>query len=252
MANLNFRMPTIRSAAAAMAIALIVVSVLVALVRPLGGFLLLAPHLVLSGFVWQLVTYAFIEMSEMGVIFGALILWSLGGMLEASWGRRRFLSFSFGVVALAAVATVVLSLVFPEIVAHGYPGGTVLTGALWVAYGLQIGRGQTSFWGLAVTGNVLALIGVGFVFLSAAFSSFTQIIPQAFGLFFTFLYIRGVQPRLWWVRFRSWQLDRDLKKRAAPLKSIDGGRRNVGRDSDKYLHCRRRAHLSRLLQLQPD
>ncbi len=43
--------------------------------------------------------------------------------------------------------------------------------ALWVAYGLSFGRRQTNFWGLPVSGNVFALIGVGFVFLNGAFSA---------------------------------------------------------------------------------
>lgn len=236
MAPLNFRMPAIRSAAGAMAIAMIITSVVVAVVKPLLGFVALVPSAVLRGFVWELLTYALVEISPMGVIFGAIILWNIGGVLELSWGRKRFLWFSAGIVLLSGIATVLLSLVVPSIVQQAYPGGMVLTGSLWVAYGLQIGRGQTNFWGLAVTGNVLALIGVGFVFLNAAFAGISLVIPEAFGLFFTFLYIRGAQPSLLWLRFRSWQLDRDLKKRSAHLKGIDGGRRNVGGDSDKYLH----------------
>ena len=236
MAQLNFRMPAIRSAAGAMAIAMIITSVVVAVGKPLLGFVALVPSAVLHGFVWELLTYGLVEISPMGVIFGAIILWNLGGVLELSWGRKRFLWFSFAIVVLSGVATVLLSLVVPAIVQQAYPGAMVLTGSLWVAYGLQIGRGQTNFWGLAVTGNVLALIGAGFVFLNAAFVGLSYVIPEAFGLFFTFLYIRGAQPSLLWLRFRSWQLDRDLKKRSAHLRGIDGGKRNVGGDSDKYLH----------------
>ncbi len=236
MAQLNFRMPAIRSAAGAMAIAMIITSVVVAVARPLAAFIALVPSSVLHGFVWQLVTYGLVEVSPMGVIFGAMILWNIGGVLELTWGRKRFLWFSLGIVVSAAIATVLLSLAVPALVQQAYPGAMVLTGSLWVAYGLQIGRGQTNFWGLAVTGNVLALIGAGFVFLNAAFAGLSLVIPEAFGLFFTFLYVRGAQPSLLWLRFRSWQLDRDLKKRSAHLRGIDGGRRNVGGDSDKYLH----------------
>ena len=235
MAQLNFRMPAIRSAAGAMAVAMIATSIVVALFSPLAGYVFLVPQLVTSGFVWQLITYAFVEISPIGVIFGAVILWNLGGMMEVTWGRKRFLWFCLGVVLLAAIATVGVSLLVPGLM-HSYAGGMVLTGSLWVAYGLQIGRGQTNFWGLAVTGNVLALIGAGFVFLNAAFAGIATVVPEAFGLFFTFLYMRGAQPSLFWLRFRSWQLDRDLKKRSAHLKGIDGGKRNVGGDSDKYLH----------------
>lgn len=236
MAQFNFRMPTIRSAAAAMAIAMIVTSVLVAVIRPLQAIVPLVPELVVRGFVWQLLSYALVEVSPMGVIFGAIILWSLGGYVEQSWGRRRFLWFSLAIVVLSGIATVLLSWLVPALVRQAYPGAMVLTGSLWVAYGLQIGRGQTNFWGLALTGNVLALIGVGFVFLNAAFAGLSTVIPEAFGLLFTFLYMRGARPSALWLRFRSWQLDRDLKKRSAHLKGIDGGRRNVGGDSDKYLH----------------
>jgi membrane associated rhomboid family serine protease len=230
-------MPEVRSAAAALSIAVIVASVLVAIVKPLGPFVLLVPDLVHgSFFFWQLLSYAFVEVSPLGVIFGALILWSIGGAVEAMWGRRRFLLFTFGVTALAGAATVLLSLVLPRLVAGAYPGGSVMTGSLWVAYGLQLGSARTNFWGFPLTGNVLALIGAGFVFLNGAFGGLALIIPSAFALLFTFLSMRGAQPGQLWLRFRSWQLERDLKKRAAKLRSIDGGRRNIGGDSDKYLH----------------
>jgi membrane associated rhomboid family serine protease len=237
MARVSFRMPHVRSAAAALAVAVIVVSVLAALIKPLAGLIALVPTLVVGQlFLWQLVTYAFLETSPIGVIFGALILWSLGGAVESMWGRKRFLLFAFGVTALAGVATVLLSLVLPSLVAGAYPGGAVMTGSLWVAFGLQIGRGQTNFWGFPLTGNALALIGAGFVFLNGAFGGLSAIVPSAFALLFTFFYMRGAQPGQLWLRFRGWQLERDLKKRASKLRSIDGGRRNIGGDSDKYLH----------------
>lgn len=237
MARLAFRMPEIRSAAAALAVAVIVVSVLAAIIKPLTGYIALVPSLVLGQFfLWQLVTYGFLETSPVGVIFGALILWSLGGAVEGMWGRRRFLLFAFGVTALAGVATVLLWLVLPSLVAGAYPGGAVMTGSLWVAFGLQIGRSQTNFWGFPLTGNALALIGAGFVFLNGAFGGLAAIVPSAFALFFTFLYMRGAQPGQLWHRFRSWQLERDLKKRASHLRGIDGGKRNIHGDSDKYLH----------------
>lgn len=232
---LNFRLPPVRSAAGVMAIGLVVLSVVVAIVKPLGGWLALVPEAVVSGFVWQLVTYGFIEVSPVGVIFGALILWNIGGLLEFQWGRRRLLWFSFGVVSLAGLATTLLALLVPSLVRQIYAGGMVLTGSLWVAYGLHVGTRQTNFWGAPVTGNMLAAIGAGFVFLNAAFGGLSTVIPDAFGLLFAFLYMRGARPGELWLRFRSWQLSRDLKKRASHLQSLDGGR-NMGRDSDKFLH----------------
>jgi len=235
--RVSFNLPSVRSASAGLAVALVATSVAVALFSPLGGFLLLVPGLVVhSLFVWQLVTYALVETSPMGVIFGALIVWSIGGLLEARWGPRRFLTFAGGIAATSAAATVVLSLLVPSVVASAYPGGNVLTGSLWVAYGLLVGRSQTNFWGLPVTGNVLALIGAGFVVLGAAFGGLSAFIPDVFALAFTFLVIRGYSPTRLWTRLRSWQLEKDLRRRSAHLKAVEGGRRAPPRDRDQFLN----------------
>jgi membrane associated rhomboid family serine protease len=235
MARFSLQLPRFQSISAVLAVVLVVTSVVAAL----GGSTLveliaLVPALVVGKFfLWQLVTYGFVENSPMGVIFGALILWSIGGQLEAVWSRRRFIRFVFGIVVSAAIATVALSLLLPRLVSNGYVGGAVLTGSLWVAYGLHMGRLQTNFWGLPVTGNVLALIGAGFVFLNAAFSGLSSVVPHAFALFFTFLVMRVQGPSNLWLRFRSWQLERDLKRRSAHLRSLNGGRGSSG--SDKFL-----------------
>jgi membrane associated rhomboid family serine protease len=236
--RVSFRLPSVQSAAAALAVALVATSVLVAVFRGLAPYLLLVPELVVSRFyVWELVTYGLLETSPMGVIFGAIILWSLGGALEARWGQRRFLLFSAGIVAAAGAATVALSLVVPALVVEGYPGGTVLTGSLWVAYGLLVGRSQTNFWGLPLTGNLLALIGAGFVFLSAAFGGIRNVIPDVFALTFTWLVVRGYSPGRLWTRLRSWQLERELKRRSGHLRSVEGGRRSSGpNDRDQFLN----------------
>lgn len=236
MARLTFRMPSMRSAAAALAVTLVAASVVVAIFKPLALYTYLVPEAVFGRyFVWQLVTYAFIEATPLGVIFGGLITWSIGGALEATWGRKRLLRFAFGIVVAAGIATLLLALAIPQLVARGYPGGSVLTGALWVAYGLQLGRAQANFWGFPMTGNQLALLGAAFVFLNAAFGGLHQVIPEAFALLFTYLLLRVGGPGDLLTRFRSWQLERDLKRRSAHLRSLDGGR-SGDRGSDKYLH----------------
>lgn len=235
MAQMMFRMPSMRSAASVLAVALVAVSVVAAVVGTLQPLLWLVPAAVMQGFVWQLVTYGLIEASPMGVIFGGLIVWSIGGSLEAMWGRGRFLRFSAGVVVASAVATVLLSLLLPQVVRPAYPGGNVLSGALWVAFGLHLGRTPTNFWGFPLTGNVLALIGAGFVLLTAAFAGLSAVIPDVFALLLTWLWMRVQGPDALLGRFRRWRFNRDLERRSAHLKSLDGGR-SGGRGSDKYLH----------------
>jgi membrane associated rhomboid family serine protease len=228
-------LPGLQGAAAWLAVALIVGSIVFALSRQgLGGLLILVPGEVLRGWVWQLLTYAFVENSPMGVIFGALILWQLGGALEQSWGSRRMALFAVGTTVTAGIGTVLLALAVPALRAIPFPGGFVMGSALWVAYGLGFGRRQTNFWGLPVSGNVFALIGVGFVFLNGAFSSFLLVVPSAVALLLTWMYVRLGGPSDWFLRVQSWRLQRQLRTRSKHL-SLVSPDRNTPRDSDRFI-----------------
>ena len=228
-------LPGLQGAAAWLAVVLVVGSVLFALTREgLGSLLLLVPGAVLRGLLWQPLTYAFVESTPMGVIFGALIVWQLGGALEQSWGTRRMTAFALGTTVLAGVVTVLLALGVRELRAIPFSGGFVMGSALWVAYGLGFGRQQTNFWGLPVSGNVFALIGVGFVFLNGAFSSFLLVIPEAVALLLTWAYLRLGGPSDWLLRFQSWRLHRQLRSRSKHL-SLVSPDRNTPRDSDRFI-----------------
>ena len=227
--------PGLHGAAAWLAVALVIGSVLYALTREgLGALLLLVPGAVLHGFLWQPVSYGFVENSPMGVIFGALILWQLGGALEQSWGPRRMSFFAVGVTVLAGILTVLLALLVPALRNIPFAGGFVMGSALWVAYGLGFGRHQTNFWGLPVSGNVFALIGVGFVFLSGAFSSFLLVVPSAVALLLTWGYLRLGGPSDWLLRMQSWRLQRQLRSRSKHLTLVSPDR-NTPRDSDRFI-----------------
>ncbi|MHB8875718.1 MAG: DUF1751 domain-containing protein [Myxococcaceae bacterium] len=229
--------PEIRSAGAKLAIALIAGSLLFAMARGLGMWLVLTPGAVFGSFaLWQPLTYTFVETTPMGVIFGALITWSIGGALEQTWGPKRLVGFAIGVTVLAGLLTLALSYPVGALWKHSFAGGTVMTTALWVAYGLSFGHRQTGFWGMPVTGNVLALIGVGFVFLNGAFGGWLQIIPEAFALLLTFIYVKVGTPHMLWLRFWSWRMLRQQKARSKHLTVVGGDDRNTPKDSDRYLH----------------
>jgi len=228
-------LPGLQGAASWLAVALVVGSVVFALTRGgIGELLRLVPGLVLRGYAWQPLSYAFVENSPMGVIFGALILWQLGGALEQTWGTRRMAAFAVGTTFLAGVGTVLLALVVRELVAIPFTGGWVMGSSLWVAYGLSFGRRQTNFWGLPVSGNVFALIGVGFVFLNGAFSSFLLVIPEAVALLLTWAYLRLGGPPSWFLRLQSWRLQRQLRTRSKHLTLVSPDR-NTPRDSDRFI-----------------
>jgi len=228
-------LPGLHGAASWLAVALVVGSVIFALSREgIGELLRLVPGLVLRGYVWQPLSYAFIENSPMGVIFGALIVWQLGGALEQSWGTRRMTLFALGTTVVAGIGTVLLALVLPQLRDMPFTGGFVMGSALWVAYGLGFGRQQTSFWGLPLSGNLFALIGVGFVVLNAVFTSPYLVVPDAVALLLTWMYVRLGGPSDWFLRLQGWRLQRQLRSRSKHL-SLVSPDRNTPRDSDRFL-----------------
>ncbi|MGZ3458772.1 MAG: DUF1751 domain-containing protein [Archangium sp.] len=228
----GFGFPGVESMAARLAIGLVVGSFLALAVRPLAGLLVLSPRAVFPGLqLWQPFTYAFVELEPFSIILGAFALYSVGGGLEMSWGSRRLLWVLWGSTVLAGFLTVLLSLFFPELRSYPYMGGWVMGSIAWVAYGLSIGRGQTNFWGIPLTGNVFAAIGVGFVVLNALRAGWATQVPELFGLGIIFLYVRGGNPRHLWLRLQHWRLQRQLRGRSRHLRVISSER-----PDDRYLN----------------
>lgn len=228
--------PMLSSTSVKLAIAMVAISVLVQLGGPrFAEFVLLVPGLVFHGFVWQLVTYPFVETSVLSLLIDGVVLVMIGMGVEQSWGPRRVLMLSLGTATLAGVLTVLLALVVPSLLAFPFFGAGVLVTALWIAYGLSFGRMQMNFWGIPMTGNGLAWLGVGFVALNAVFGGWRQMVPEAFGAALTFGYFRLGSPSTLILRFKSWRLQRQLRGRARHLKVISR-QRNTPSDSDRFLH----------------
>lgn len=227
--------PGLEAMSAKLAIGLVAGSVLYLLTRNTGGVLLLLTPGKLGSFLWQPLSYAFIEASPIGIIFGAIIIWSIGGWLEGVWGPRRMLLVALGCTALAGLVTSAAALVIP--VAPVYAGGSVMATILWVAYGLVIGRGQTNFWGIPLSGNAFAGIGAGFVALRVltsgdnVFEGLLYQLPEVLGLLFVFFYMKGASPRRLWLQLQHWRLQRQLRGRARNLRVISSERPN-----DRYLN----------------
>ncbi len=227
---------TPRTAAAKLAIALVAGSVIFAL-SGIGELLLTPAAVVTKAMVWQPLSYALIETSPIGVIFGALIIWMIGGPLEMSWGARRMLAFSLGTTVLSGVLTTLIALPWPGVWERSFAGGTVLTTVLWVAYGLAHSRAQMNFWGLPITGNGLALIGIGFVALQAVFArSLVPVMPEVFGILLTFVYVRAGSPRVLLLKAKRAKYERELRSRSKHLRVVSDDERNSGTGSDRYLH----------------
>jgi membrane associated rhomboid family serine protease len=109
------------------------------------NILVLTPKLVVHGFVWQVVTYAFIHLGVMSILTSSLGIWFIGSLVESIFGTRRFVRYYFVCVLGGALATLALA----------YSGATAsgpdfaLAGASAANYGLLLAvgllMGETEF-----------------------------------------------------------------------------------------------------------
>lgn len=227
--------PSLETMSAKLTVALVAFSVLYLATRGGQGALLLLTPGFLGSFLWQPFTYAVIGKEPLEIIFGALIFWQIGGFLESVWGSKRLLLVALGGTALAGFLTALVAFVAP--LADNYSGAWVMATILWVGYGLTIGRGQTSFWGLPLSGNALAGIGAGFVVLAVLASGRNPVeglllnLPRVFALLIAFAYVRGASPKRLWLGFQHWRLQRQVRARSRNLRVVA-----PDRPDDRYLN----------------
>lgn len=234
MRDVRFVLPPHRNVATALALGVVVASVLWRLALGSGLNLYLSPGLVLEGQVWQFLTWVLAAAPQTSsVLFSALIIWFTGGSLEARWGRQRFLWFVLITVSLSGLLTTALGLVVPGVGSSVFFGAHVMSAIVWVGFGCSIWRGETNLFGVPVSGKAFALLGVVVTLLNGVFAGVSTIIPDVLGMGMTFLYALYDWPMGPWTRFRSRQLERKLKRRSAHLRPVEGGR---GQGKGDYLN----------------
>src|SRR5579859_5805280 len=104
-------------------------------------FALVPSLLIHHGWLWQLVTYAFLHGGVMHVLFNMLALWMFGATLEMDWRAQHFLEFYFFCVIGAALTTVGVSYsgmphVAPDTMTLGASGGVY---GILLAFGMLYG-----------------------------------------------------------------------------------------------------------------
>ncbi len=166
------------------------------LVRDLG----LLPAAVLSGYVWQLITYAFLHSGLFHLLFNMLALWMFGSQLESDWGGRRFLEFFFFCVLGAALCTVGVAYtgflgVTPRTLTVGSSGGIY---GILVAFGILYGDRELFLFPLPFTIKAkYVVIGLIFIALVGAFQDAGGIANVAHlgGALFGFIYLKAIPRR---------------------------------------------------------
>lgn len=230
---------TIRGGAGIMA-TLFVIAAVVLGVQPqfTAAHLALNPDQVVARLeLWQLVTYLFIpQPNPFSILISVAMVLMMGSQLEQQWGTARLWRVVVGIGFSTATLTTLLALLLSRLGGIEVFGSHIVVLIVWVGVGLSHRRSLMNFWSLPVTGYTFAAIGMAFSVFDGLFRSWLLIVPDLIAGGLTFLVVHEGFPANAWLRFRGWQLDRQLKKRSSHLKGIDGGKRNVGGDSDKYLH----------------
>lgn len=223
-----------RSTGGQMALILVASSLVAGVSRLALEQLALQPAAVIEQLkLWQLVTPTFlVPLSPLSLIFGIIIVLQTGSWLEDQWGRTKLWVFVVGVNVLANLGTVLVGFVSPSVSAMIFFGGYTTIGAMWIAQGLIVGPGRLNWFGFPVSGYAFAVIGAAFTLLSAVTGAWFAVVPQLLGIGITVAWVQGYTPSQLWLRFRSRQLERDLRKRASHLSIIDGKKS----DRDQYLN----------------
>lgn len=112
----------------------------------LAGILGLSLGGLSKGFVFQILTFPFIETNFLSVLFNSMLIWFIGGDLETKWGARFYAKF-LGLSALVSGLVYLLVTLFAANAFHFTPlsglGGVVF--ALLMAYGIIFSERQLTF-----------------------------------------------------------------------------------------------------------
>lgn len=240
MLNSFIRQLSMRSHAHKLTFAMVVLSIIQELLtRVSRDMLSFRPISTVNGFeVWRPLSALFISSSPLEIIFGGLIIYSIGGALELQAGRQRFLTIAIAIPLVAELLTLPIFFIFPTLPDLSYPGSRCVVTAIWIAFGLIASfSGQTlQFWGNPCSGRTFALFGLGFVILSAVFGGVIFVLPEllAAGLTYAYLLRRGSFDfkRRVELLYYNWKLRRLKSKRG--FRVIKGIRNDNDDDPSKH------------------
>lgn len=217
-----------RSIGGQLALIITVVTLVAGRWREVMEQIALIPASIIEDFkLWQLASYGFVSVADgWSIVFTIVICLQAGSFLEERWGARRLWLFVFVVNALAGVVTVLIGLVSPQVAHMFYLGGLTTTTILWVAEGVTLGPQRVNFFFFPITGYALAVIGAISPLVTAWTRGWWAVVPQLVGIAITVAWVKDFTPGQLWLRFRSNQLERDLRKRASHLSVIDGKKKD--------------------------
>jgi membrane associated rhomboid family serine protease len=130
----------------------------------------------LSGMVWQLLTYPFVETQLLGFIFNSLLIWFVGSELEQLWGSKLYWRFLLFVTIPVGLIYCAIGLIFfygTSVFFNPLFGLTGINFAILIAYAMLYPDRQLSLMMIfPMRARTFCWILVGIEAYMAIFSSY--------------------------------------------------------------------------------
>lgn len=231
MNQVQFQAPKLTKINKIILIATVVGFLATAILKAIGAFSLvnvlgLSGNGLFQGLIYQLITYPFIEVQLMGVLFNCLIVWFIGSELESQWGQKIYLRFLLLIVIGVGLIFSLVNLIFffgtPVYFAslHGLSG---INFALLIAYSLLFPDRQMAFMMIfPMRARTFCWILVGIEAYMAIFSSLKTSWAHllAMGLSFLIIHFQN-KPLIRTVLQSSWKPRTTKKKHLYVVKDDD-------------------------------
>jgi membrane associated rhomboid family serine protease len=189
---------------------------------PAATLLSLRPSAVLSGQLWRLLTWGFLDFQFADLFFGSLFLFQSSPDLARAWGSERFLAVCLGLVAASGVVTCIVALPPPF---HSLMGASHLT--IWpLALAVTIGWASLTphgvvnfFFVLPIPTRQIAIFIVAATVVYGLMGG-GGLVPALAAEGLMVLYTRGFSPRRLWLNLRFSVLERKLRRQMSSLREV--------------------------------
>jgi len=198
---------------------------------------------ILSGKIYQLLTYSFLHADVAHVVLNLLMLVFIGWELEMGWGTKKFVRYYLTSVLTGSILYLAMQAVFPQIAPPGLPviGASGGIYGLLIAYGIIFGERTLLFMMLfPMKAKHFIWVLIGVEFMSSIFSGHNALgsvahlggMAGGFGYLWLGAYIR--------VRARFKTEDKKEKDRKERLKKshlkVVGGTQSQDPDDPQTWH----------------
>ncbi len=190
---------------------------------PILQYSILQVDRVWAGEVWRLVTWAPIELSPLGLVFGVLLLYFIGPDLLRRWGTRRFFTLFFGGAAVVGALTALIGqFVWYDVARVRHMGLWPMEEAMIIAWAVLFRDRQILlFFAVPVAGRNLIGLTIATTVVFAALGGFYAFVPHFLAELGALLYMDVISVRSWTARARLAWFQHRYRRRTAKLTRID-------------------------------